>query len=248
GEWSRRGLPTVLVDEIDDDEKVSSVSIDHKRNTVRVHQIPTFVHYLLVLINPNVILMMIMYACSFGVEIAVDNIIGGFFYTRFGLSQTFSGLIGSIFGMLNIFSRASGGLMSDYLNHKFGVRGRLFGQFICFFFQGILFILFKYTSSTLSGSIIVMIVISYFTQACCGTSFAIVPYLDPAAVGIVSGLVGSGGNIGGLIFAAIFKAFSRDILNGFMVLGLIVTASSFLPFLMSINGRTMIFGKLKRNF
>ncbi|CAG8540198.1 3014_t:CDS:1 [Acaulospora colombiana] len=276
GDWSNRGLPTLLIDEAEEDEKISRISVATERRTaVKVHKIPTAFHYLLVLINPNVILMMIMYGCSFGVEVAVDNVIGGFFYSRFGLSQTLSGLIGSIFGLLNIFSRASGGLTSDYLNRRLGVRGRLFCQFFFFFFQGAAFILFRFTSGTLSGAIVTMILISYFTevinqlllhltamgindnlflsfalqmQVCCGTSFAIVPYLDPAAVGIVSGLVGSGGNMGGLVFAAIFKAFSSDILNGFLVIGVIVIASSFLPFLMSINGRTLIFGNLKRNF
>ncbi|CAG8435007.1 4365_t:CDS:2 [Scutellospora calospora] len=57
---------------------------------------------------------------------------------------------------------------------------------------------------------------SLFTQGCCGTSYSIVPYIDPAATGIVTGLVGAGGNIGSLIFAAVFKAYVNDIRMGFM--------------------------------
>ncbi|CAG8682041.1 2974_t:CDS:2, partial [Racocetra fulgida] len=158
------------------------------KNNIEFHQIPVLIHYLLVFINPNVVLMMVMYACCFGVEVAVDNVIVIFFYSAFDISQTTAGLYGSIFGLLNIFSRVAGGLTSDFANKT------------------------------------------------------IVPYLDPAAVGIVTGLVGAGGNIGGLIFAAIFKAYASDLRTGFMIVGLAVLTVSLVPFLMSIHGRTLIFG------
>ncbi|CAG8574904.1 5414_t:CDS:2 [Cetraspora pellucida] len=196
------------------------------KQEIEYNQIPVFIHYLLVFINPNVILMMVMYACCFGVEVAVDNVIGIFLFSTFGISQTSAGLFGSIFGLLNIFSRACGGLVSDFANRKMGVRGRLLTQFLCFLLQGLFLILFKFMSGSFVSAIILMGCFSLFTQACCGTSFGIVPYIDPAAVGIVTGLIGAGGNIGGLIFAAIFKAYSSDLRTGFMIIGLTVITVS----------------------
>ncbi|CAG8485801.1 17552_t:CDS:2 [Racocetra persica] len=196
GDWYYRDQPNEgYVQFGEKDSRQPKTKINN--NNIELHQIPVLIHYLLVFINPNVILMMVMYACCFGVEVAVDNVIVIFLYSSFNISQTSAGLYGSIFGLMNIFSRATGGLASDFANKTMGVR---------------------------------------------------VPYLDPAAVGIVTGLVGAGGNIGGLIFAAIFKAYASDLRTGFMIVGLSVITVSLLPFLMSIHGRTLIFGTVKRNF
>ncbi|CAG8445805.1 10270_t:CDS:2 [Scutellospora calospora] len=245
GDWYRRGLNKLDDGSINSNSelKYSDTKIDEDS-----YRIPLVIQYLLVFINPNVILMMIMYACCFGVEAAVNNVIAIFFSTEFGLNQTQAGLIGSLFGLLNFFSRASGGLISDLVNRKMGVRGRFLTQFAFFFFQGIFLFLFWFMSDSLIMAIILMGCFSLFTQGCCGTSFSIVPYIDPAAAGIVTGLVAAGGNIGSLIFAAVFKAYSDDIRMGFMVVGASVIVVSFIPFLMSINGRTLIFGTVIRNF
>lgn len=45
-----------------------------------------------VLKDPTVSILMLHYACAFGLELAVDNIIGNFFHVRFGLDQTTSGM------------------------------------------------------------------------------------------------------------------------------------------------------------
>ncbi|KAF0497505.1 nitrate transporter [Gigaspora margarita] len=247
GDWSRRNHNNFIAREgyiqFDKESKQSKLNRD-----TEIHQIPIVIHYLLVFINPNVVLMMVMYACCFGVEVSVDNVITLFLTNEFGISQTTAGLFGSIFGLLNLFSRVSGGLVSDLVNRNMGVRGRLLVQFLCFFLQGLFLILFKFLSGSFASAIALMACFSLFTQACCGTSFGIVPYLDPAATGIVTGLVGAGGNVGGLIFAAVFKAYSGDIRTGFMIVGLSVLTVAFLPFLMSVHGRTLVLGTVKRNF
>ncbi|CAG8636486.1 2976_t:CDS:1, partial [Scutellospora calospora] len=74
------------------------------------------------------------------------------------------GLFGSIFGLLNIFSRMSGGLTSDFANKKMGVRGRLLAQFLCFFLQGAFLILFRFLSIDLTTAIILIGCFSWFTQ------------------------------------------------------------------------------------
>jgi len=196
----------------------------------------------LALKNHNVIILMIMYACSFGVELAVDNVIGIFFASEFGLDQHASSYIGSSFGLMNIFSRASGGFISDYANSKMGIRGRLLIQFLCLFFEGVFLIVFRYSLGSLAPAIVVLIIFSYFTQACCGTSFGIVPFVDPAIMGAISGLVGAGGNIGGFFFNYVFKWYAYDKPTGFLVLGIAVLAVSFTTFALRIE-QTMLLSR-----
>jgi NNP family nitrate/nitrite transporter-like MFS transporter len=159
---------------------------------------------LIALANYNVWILIIMYACSFGVELAVDNVLGIFFAKQFGLPLKEASLISSLFGLMNLFSRASGGFLSDYGNYKAGMRGRLLIQFLVLFFEGTFLIVFRYSLGSLSSSIVVLIIFSYFVQACCGTSFGIVPFVDPAIVGSLTGLIGAGGNLGGLFFNFVF--------------------------------------------
>jgi len=197
----------------------------------------------LALKNHNVIILMIMYACSFGVELAVDNVVGIFFADQFGLDQHASSYIGSSFGLMNIFSRASGGFLSDYANSKIGMRGRLLMQFVVLFLEGVFLIVFRYSLNSLASAIVVLIIFSYFTQACCGTSFGIVPFVDPAIMGAISGLVGAGGNVGGFFFSYVFKWYAYAKPTGFLILGISVLAVSFTTFALKIEQTMLLLKK-----
>jgi NNP family nitrate/nitrite transporter-like MFS transporter len=116
---------------------------------------------------------MVQYGCSFGLELAVDNMIGEFFHEHFGLSQTTSGMLGSIFGLMNLFSRASGGMLADYVNSLIGegTQGRMLVHFAIFMLTGGFLVGFSFAIETLSSSIVVLILFSYCVQAACGTTF-----------------------------------------------------------------------------
>ncbi|CAJ0635805.1 8218_t:CDS:2 [Entrophospora sp. SA101] len=176
------------------------------------------------------------------VELAVDNVIGIFFASEFGLDQHSSSYIGSAFGLMNLFSRASGGFISDYANSKIGMRGRLLVQFLVLFLEGVFLIIFRYSLGSLTSAIVVLIIFSFFTQACCGTSFGIVPFVDPVIMGAVSGLVGAGGNVGGFFFNYVFKWYAYDKPTGFLVLGIAVLAVSFTTFALRIE-QTMLLSR-----
>ncbi len=55
----------------------------------------------------------------------MDNVFAQYFFDHFGLSATTAGDLAGSFGMFNIFSRASGGFISDFLGHRYGMRSRL---------------------------------------------------------------------------------------------------------------------------
>ncbi|CAG8671744.1 15943_t:CDS:2, partial [Gigaspora rosea] len=144
------------------------------------------------------------------------------------------------FGLMNLFSRATGGIVSDYANQKLGIRGRLWSQFCVLLLEGIFLIIFRFSLTNLTSAIVVMIFFSFFTQAGCGTSYGIAPYIDPPIYGTIAGLIGTGGTLGGLIFNSVFAHYSSSIPEGFLVTGIVVVVLSLTTFLLKVSGERII--------
>jgi NNP family nitrate/nitrite transporter-like MFS transporter len=143
--------------------------------------------------QPTVLILIAQYACSFGLELSVDNIIAALFHSKFNLSLTDSSYVGSVFGLLNLFSRLSGGLFGDYLYKKFRLPGRILAQLLIFTCEGCFLIGFSYSLGRMDSSIIMMVFFSLFVQAAAGSTFSLAPFVDPANAGTVIGIVGAGG-------------------------------------------------------
>ncbi|KAF9438193.1 High-affinity nitrate transporter 2.1 [Entomortierella beljakovae] len=192
--------------------------------------------------NPTVIILMVQYGCSFGLELAVDNIIGEFFHIHFGLSQTTSGMLGSIFGLMNVFSRASGGVLADFINTKIGegVQGRMLVHFCILFLEGCFLIGYSFAMNTLSSALVVLVLFSYFVQAGCGTTFSLVPFVNPRSMGAVYGLVGAGGSAGSILFNYVFKVYGVNYVDAFRVIGYVVFVSAFLTLFLNIQSRKLL--------
>lgn len=172
-----------------------------------------------VLINPAVLIMACTYACSFGVELAIDNVIGRAYEKEFHLNPSKAAYIGSIFGLLNICSRLSGGLFSDFMAHRLHIPGRILALLIGMIFEGVFLIGFSVGLVSLSTSIILMVFFSFFVQAVCGLTFGIVPFVDPVNNGKVMGIVGAAGTLGGIIFNVMFLGFGTRYASAFLCLG-----------------------------
>jgi NNP family nitrate/nitrite transporter-like MFS transporter len=109
-------------------------------------------------------ILFIHYACSFGVKLTMYNASSLYYTSQFGLSTFSAAAVSSILGWMNLFTRAASGIMSDYLNKKMGMRGRLITQAVLLLFEAVFIFIFAKTSS-LAPSIIVMIFFSGFVQA-----------------------------------------------------------------------------------
>ena len=72
-----------------------------------------------------------------------------------------------------------------------------------------------------------------------GSTYSIVPYVSPNATGSVAGLVGAGGNAGGVVFLIMIQEWNYR--SAFKVMGVCVICSAFLSFFISIKGQNGIF-------
>ena len=117
------------------------------------------------------------YGYCFGVELTVDNIIAQYFYDRFNLNIETAGAIAASFGVMNLFSRPAGGVISDKMGRMFGIRGRLWSLWVVQTVAGLLCILLGRVN-TLGASILVICVFSVFVQAASGLTFGVVPFVS----------------------------------------------------------------------
>lgn len=194
--------------------------------------------------NPNSLILGIQYACCFGVELQVNNILGLYFYEQFNkegciatydgecriLSQSTAGLMASLFGIMNLFARALGGITSDKVNAIYGVKGRIGIQFILLLLEALLLVIFSQTKSLVYAGISLLL-FSLFVQAAEGSTFSIVPYVIPNITGSVAGVVGAGGNFGAMCWGFLFKGISETP-DALFYLSIIVAISALLsPFL-----------------
>ena len=129
------------------------------------------------LINYRGWILALLYGFSFGVELTTDNIIAQYFYDRFNVNIQTAGTIAASFGMANLFSRPMGGIISDKMGNKFGMRGRLWGLWVVQTVAGLLCILLGRVNS-LWSSILVMCGFSIFVQAASGLTFGVVPFVS----------------------------------------------------------------------
>ena len=112
-----------------------------------------------------------------------------------------------------------------------GMRGRLWLQTILLISEGVLIIIFAYADS-LIGAVITMCCFSIFTQSAEGAIYGVVPYVSKLYTGAVAGFVGSGGNVGSVVYGLGFRNLSYQ--SAFLMMGSIVIASSFLTIFINI--------------
>ena len=190
-------------------------------------------------LNTNSWMLFVQYACCFGVELTMNAASANFFQNRFDLTRDSTLAISSLFGWMNLFARAAGGMFSDIANFKYGTTGRLWTQTVLLLFEGIFVIVFSMTK-TLAAAIVVMVLFSFFVQASEGATYGIVPYVDQSHTGAVTGIVGAGGNVGAVLFSLIFKSMPDDN-TAFLIMGGIVLGSSFLSTFIRFEGQEAFF-------
>lgn len=165
------------------------------------------------------------YGMCFGMEITFDNVASLHFVDTFQLSQGSAGFWAGIFGFMNLFARALGGIISDKTGARFGMRGKGWLLALMLLAEGIGLLLFAQAGS-LVVAIIAMLSFALFLKMANGATYGIVPFINEKNAGLVSGIVGAGGNLGGMLFGFLFKSDSISYVQAFTYIGYVVIAIS----------------------
>ncbi len=168
--------------------------------------------------NHRVWLLAACYGASFGVELFVHSIAATYYFNRYDLSLQDAGLAVGAFGLLALFARAVGGLISDRIARTHGLDGRTRLLFWLMLGEGVFLIAFS-QSGTVGMAVSMMLVFGLFTHMACGSLYALVPFIDRKVLGGVCGIIGAGGNIGG-VAAGLLLRFTGKPAMCFMVLGI----------------------------
>jgi NNP family nitrate/nitrite transporter-like MFS transporter len=145
--------------------------------------------------------MIFQYGACFGTELAMNAQLATHFRSYFEMDSGAAAVLAGCFGLMNLFARSLGGIVSDCLFKQIGFKGRLWAQFLALFFEAIFLFAFANVDNGKPWyvALIVLICFSVFVQMAEGTSYGIVPFMIPKQLAIVSALVGAGGNLGAVI-------------------------------------------------
>lgn len=182
-----------------------------------------------VFLSPQSFVTAACYFCSFGAELAINGILGQWymavptFGARNRLTLQEAGNWAAMFGLLNVVFRPLGGFVADIayrttgsvwskkaLLHSYGL---LTGMFLIIIGK-----VNPHHKAELFGLIAGM---AFFLEGGNGINFALVPHVHPFANGVISGLTGASGNLGGIIFAIIFRYHPGHFGTSMWIIGLI---------------------------
>jgi len=168
--------------------------------------------------NYRVWLLAACYGASFGVELFVHSIAVTYYFNRYSMTVENAGFAVGAFGLLALFARAVGGLLSDKVARTRGLDGRTWLLFGLMIGEGIFLIVFS-QANTVTVAVSTMLVFGLFTHMACGSLYALVPFIDRKVLGGVCGIIGAGGNIGGVAAGLLLRGTGNPQLC-FMVLGI----------------------------
>ncbi|RIK86386.1 MAG: MFS transporter [Planctomycetota bacterium] len=181
--------------------------------------------------------LFLIYGASFGMELTIDNIAVLYFLDYFDYFRQLApeaalrraGLIAAAFGGMNLFARAAGGWVADRCGNRWGLSGRVHWLFVALFGEGVGLMMFS-QATTLAVAIPLMVVFAMFVKMCNGATYAVVPFINPCALGAVSAIVGAGGNVGAVALGFLFASDSWDWRAALFIAGAAVTCISFASF------------------
>ena len=173
--------------------------------------------------DPRVWMLFVIYGACFGIELTINGMASLYFQDRFGLDIVLAGVIASLFGLMNIFARTTGGILSDKLGIRSGLRGRTLFMGAVLLLEGLALIAFS-RMDVLLLAIPMLIVFSVCVQMSEGATFGVVPFINKKALGAVAGIVGAGGNAGAVAAGFLLRAEGVAMQDALLYFGIIVIA------------------------
>jgi NNP family nitrate/nitrite transporter-like MFS transporter len=189
-------------------------------------QKPTLKEILAVSFSPQTLVTGAAYFCTFGAELAVNSILGSYYTQRFptlGAQQT--GNWAAMFGLMNVVWRPLGGVVGDVAYHY--THGSVWAKKILLHTYGVgtgvMLLVIGLVNPGEIGSMVALVAVglAFFLAGANGLTFSLVPHVHPSANGVVSGFTGACGNLGGIVFAIIFR-YGEGYAASIWVIGAIV--------------------------
>ena len=174
-----------------------------------------------VLADWRIAALTLAYAMCFGMEITFDNVASLHFVDTFHLAQHSAGFWAGLFGMMNLFARALGGFLSDKTGERWGMTGKGTLLAAALLLEGFGLIAFAHAPA-FGIAIGCMLTFALFLKMANGAVYGIVPFINEKNVGLISGVVGAGGNLGGMLFGFLFRSESITYTQAFTYIGITV--------------------------
>lgn len=171
--------------------------------------------------DPRVWALAAIYGGCFGMELFVNERAAGYYQDRFALTEGAAGVIVALFGLMNLFARSLGGFLGDRFAVSSGLAGRVKWLVIIMLAEGVALLLFS-RMAILPLAVGAMILFSLCVQMAEGATFSVVPFVNPRALGVVSGIVGAGGNVGAVLYAQFMLHSSAALEDCFYYFGFAV--------------------------
>jgi len=162
-------------------------------------------------------LLFITYGACFGIELFIHNVAATYYVDHFGLSLKQAGMAAGSFGLLALFARALGGWISDKVAARGDLNSRVNLLFVLMLGEGLGLLWFSQTTSV-TLAIVAMLAFGLCTHMACGSTYALVPFVNPKALGGVAGIVGAGGNVGAVLAGFLMKG-TGDVRQTLLILG-----------------------------
>ncbi|BGP48644.1 hypothetical protein JCM10450v2_004520 [Rhodotorula kratochvilovae] len=200
------------VDDEADEEARAEIPLD-----VAVNEPLTWKSFLNIVSKPYTWLPALMYMTTFGFELAVDSALPNVLFAEHksaSFGQLQAGYYTSVFGFLNLVTRPAGGWIADMLYRRYGIKSKKYITLVLGVLQGAMSLalgLYNLTMHrageprSLAVQMGLISLIAIFCEVANGTNFSLVPHCNPFSNGFSTGLVGASGNLGGIIFALMFR-------------------------------------------
>jgi NNP family nitrate/nitrite transporter-like MFS transporter len=201
-------------------------SLDTTTHTSEVIQKPTLSEILAVSLSPQTIVTGAAYFCTFGAELAVNSILGSFYTQRFPtLDPQQTGNWAAMFGLMNVVWRPLGGVVGDIAYHY--THGSVWAKKALLHAYGVgtgvMLLVIGLVNPGEIGAMVALVAVglAFFLAGANGLTFSLVPHVHPSANGVVSGFTGACGNLGGIVFAIIFR-YGSGYATSIWIIGAIV--------------------------
>ena len=153
----------------------------------------------------QILILSMVYALTFGSQLAVISMFPQFLETTFDLSVATAGMVGSSFAIMNLVSRPAGGWISDLIEKKSALILFVTGSMIGYT------VMCEINSSWPLWSVLFSAFgCSIFLQAGTGACFAAVPLIRKDLTGQIAGMAGAYESVGAVVFLTVLSFVSPE--------------------------------------